>query len=265
MRSVYELNKGWAFRKTQSAPPAVWPEEWEKIELPHTWNARDGQDGGNDYFRGICCYVKRLYRSELPESEAYFLEINGANSSADVYLNGLHLAHHDGGYSTFRVELTEALREENLLAILVDNTPNETVYPQMADFTFYGGLYRSVDILCVPAVHFSLEPDGTPGIRVTPLVKGRDARVEIEAQTTPLGPEDKVICRILDAEGRVAAEGEGGSFLLENARLWQGRKDPYLYIAQASILRGEGRAVTFCSYIELVRVMVGLLILASSA
>ena len=134
MRTVLNINKGWLFRKDIAQVPAALPAAWESVALPHTWNALDGQDGGNDYFRGTCCYTRSFSKAELPAGMQVFLEINGANSSADVCLNGKVLAHHDGGYSTWRVDLTAHLQEENLLSILVDNAPNESVYPQTADF-----------------------------------------------------------------------------------------------------------------------------------
>ena len=137
MRSVISLNSGWSFAKDHSQVPAAIGADWETVNLPHTWNAIDGQDGGNDYFRGTCCYAKTILKADLPQAQKYYLEIRGAASSADVYLNGKHMAHHDGGFSTWRVDLTEELTEECLLAILVDNAPNSTVYPQVADFTFY--------------------------------------------------------------------------------------------------------------------------------
>ena len=101
--------------------------DWNWVNLPHTWNALDGNDGGNDYFRGNGYYAKALDKMDLPEADRYYLEIQGANSSADVYLNGKHLAHHDGGYSTWRVDITETLERENLFAIVVNNEANHTV------------------------------------------------------------------------------------------------------------------------------------------
>ena len=92
---------------------------------------------------------KDIDMEEIPTANKYYLEINGANSSATVFMNGNKLASHDGGYSTWRVDITEELGKGNKLAILVDNSANETVYPQMADFTFYGGLYRNVNIIAV--------------------------------------------------------------------------------------------------------------------
>jgi len=117
-----------------------------------------------------------------------FVGMQGANSSADVYLDGKKLAHHDGGYSTWRVDLTDGLKDESLLAVAVDNTPNETVYPQMADFTFYGGIYRDVNIVCVSESHFDLDYYSGPGFAVTPEITGKDAKVTVETWMTNMKP-----------------------------------------------------------------------------
>ena len=243
MRHILNINQNWIFVKGMAEVPASLPETGEQIHLPHTWNAADGQDGGNDYFRGTCCYARTIRKDELPAGERYYLEIHGANSSADVYMNGKRLAHHDGGYSTWRVEITGTLRNENCLVILVDNAANETVYPQTADFTFYGGLYRGVDIVAVPETHFELERLGCPGIYVTPVVKGENAEVAIRTYTVEQQEGDTVAFRIFDAQGVCVAEKTGSSenaeFLLQNVHLWDGTRDPYLYTAEAMILRGE--------------------------
>ena len=126
MRHILNLNHGWAFLKDWKEASVAIPEAAESVNVPHCWNAVDGQDGGNDYFRGTCCYFKQI--EELPEADKYYLEIQGANSSADVYLDGVHKAHHDGGYSTWRVDITE--NPKGLITIAVDNAPNDKVYPR---------------------------------------------------------------------------------------------------------------------------------------
>ena len=241
MRQIISLNQTWAFTKeAQSLPTQILP-EWETVNLPHTWNAVDGQDGGNDYYRGTCWYARALDKADLPEGQRYYLEIRGANSSADVYLNGEKLAHHDGGYSTWRVELTDHVQAQNLLAIAVDNAPNDRVYPQMADFTFYGGLYRNVNLIAVPKTHFDLDCFGGPGIQVTPVVENGHANVKVKTWLTDAEPYHKVRVTLLDAEGSPVAQGEGTevNLVLESPRLWNGRKDPYLYTAVAELLEGE--------------------------
>ena len=203
VRQIVNINQKWAFAQQTNKIPTAIDETWNIVNLPHSWNAIDGQDGGNDYFRGTCSYTKKLSMEELPAGDRIFLEINGANSSADVYFNGKHLAHHDGGYSTWRVELTDCIVEENLLTVLVDNSPNERVYPQTADFTFYGGLYRNVNLIAVSDAHFTLTNYGGTGIYVTPVMEGTDARVHVRTEITNAKTGDTVHFTILDREGSV--------------------------------------------------------------
>ncbi len=244
MRNILNLNGSWEFFKDCSDPLVT--EGGVRVGLPHTWNAEDGYDGGNDYFRGHCVYTKTLRKSELPEGEKYFLEIRGANASADVYVDGEKLCRHDGGYSTWRVDLTDALKEESKLSVVVENTINETVYPQMADFTFYGGLYRSVNLLAVPKTHFDLEYYGGSGIKITPVMSGADCNTEIEVYTKDLASGDLIRYTVTDKEGNTVYTADTKeskiNLTIKNAHLWNGRIDPYLYTAKAEIVRG-GEAI----------------------
>ncbi|MBQ3006638.1 MAG: glycoside hydrolase family 2 protein [Clostridia bacterium] len=245
MRKIININRKWAFTKEFSEIPVSVPEKWNFVNLPHTWNAIDGQDGGNDYYRGTCCYVREIDREEIPEADRYYLELQGANSSADVYVNGKKLAHHDGGYSTWRVDITDAMEFKTVIAITVDNSPNEEVYPQMADFTFYGGLYRDVNIIAVSNSHFDLDYYGAPGIMVTPEVNGNNAKVEVEVFLTNAMEAQTLVYTVKDADGNViAGESKDVSvtkavFEIENVNLWHGRKNPYLYTAEAKLVAGD--------------------------
>ncbi len=239
MRTVTNFNHKWAFSKQASEVPAAIDSKWDFVNLPHCWNAIDGQDGDNDYYRGTAYYAKAFHKMDLPEGEKHFLEIQGANSSAKVYLNGKELATHHGGYSTWRVELTKDLAVENLLVIEVDNAANETVYPQTADFTFYGGIYRDVNIISVGASHFDLSYYGAPGIQVTPIMEGNDANVEIKAYVAGRKENQDVRFTVLRADGSVVATAERkakANFTIKNAHKWHGRKDPYLYTAVAELV-----------------------------
>ena len=239
MRSIFNLNDGWIFYKGVSDVSVT--EGGEAVSLPHSWNATDGQDGGNDYFRGTCIYKKTVKADELPSADRYFLEINGANSSSDVYMGGEKLFHHDGGYSTFRVDITDGIRAGLELAIAVDNAPNGRVYPQMADFTFYGGLYRDVNIIAVCDTHFDLEYYGTPGIKVTPTLAEVGYDVRLESYVTNMLDGDTVRYTVTNKDGEVCSVVEGGGLdtviSLPDAILWQGRKNPYLYTAKAELVR----------------------------
>ena len=129
MRTVVNLNYRWAFTKQAAAVPTAIDPKWDFVNLPHTWNAIDGQDGGGDFYRGAGYYAKAVQKMDLPESERYYLEFRGANSSADVYWNGKLVGHHDGGYSTWRVDISAEMAADNLIVVVVDNAPSNTVYP----------------------------------------------------------------------------------------------------------------------------------------
>ncbi len=245
MRKTVNFNADWLFAKQADFSDKI------AVTLPHTWNAEDGMDGGSDYYRAKCYYVKEFEKASLPEADKYYLEIRGANSSADVKMNNKILAHHDGGYSTWRVDITNHLREANTLCIEVDNAPNDTVYPQVADFTFYGGLYRDVNIICVNDSHFDLDYYGGTGLKITPAIEGENANVEVEVYLTNAKPEHTVRYTIYDKEEAVVASVTSADtkavLPIENVHLWNGRKDPYLYCCEVELLEGEYVIDSVCS------------------
>ncbi len=246
MRQIININRKWAFSKQATSVPSELPMNWDWVNLPHSWNAIDGQDGDSDFFRGTCYYVRKLEKLDLPEADKYYLEIKGANSSADVYVNGKVLAHHDGGYSTWRVDVTNTLKADNLIVIAVDNSANDKVYPQMADFTFYGGLYRDVNIICVSEAHFDLSYHGGPGLMITPEINGADAKVEIETWITNPVANQVIKYAIKDADGKVVSEKETAdtkvTLDIQNVHRWHGKKDPYLYTAELELVV-DGKAI----------------------
>ena len=208
------------------------------LDLPHTWNALDGQDGGNDYWRGTCSYKKTFAKPEFdPETELVYVQFHGVNASAKVLLNGKEVCTHDGGYSTFRKDITPFLENKNQLIVYVDNSVNDRVYPQKADFTFYGGIYRDVELLIVSKAHFALDYFAGPGMKVTTEVKGKDAKIRVE---TWVNVEGDVNVTLLDAEGNVVAEGIGTDTTLKvtDVHLWDGVEDPYLYTVKAELAVG---------------------------
>lgn len=230
MRKFQSFNENWVFKKDNFCE--------EQVTLPHTWNAIDGQDGGNDYYRGSCTYVKMQKKPEMEEGDQVYLEFRGVNSSAQVSVNDVFCTGHDGGYSTFRVNITEHLKDgENKIEVKADNSPNNKVYPQKADFTFYGGVYRDVYLIIVPKSHFDLDYYGAPGIMVTPKVHDRNAVVKVE--TFVQGDFDKVKITI-DGVGSVFADAQSGKaeavITIPNVHLWDGVNDPYLYQAKAELI-----------------------------
>lgn len=240
MRRIMDMNENWEFIKEGKS-------EW--VHLPHCWNALDGQDGGNDYYRGVCVYRKELSDVKRGAGERVYLEFEGVNSIAEVSVNGTRLCRHEGGYSTFRVDITEALGEENRIEVLVDNGPSDSVYPQKADFTFYGGIYRDVKLLIVPETHFDLDYFGAPGIQVTPEIQGPDAEVTVRAYVKGEAEGVQVMVEgFSPIEAVRISEGEEGTQVWEaklripHVHLWNGRKDPYLYHAEVELMV-DGEAV----------------------
>lgn len=228
MREITKIMKAWEFTGPDGTTTTV--------DLPHTWNARDGQDGGNDYWRGTCIYRTHFAAPQFDTaSHQVWIQFDGVNASAHVVLNGSPVCNHDGGYSTFRANITELLRDENELTVEVDNSKNDRVYPQKADFTFYGGIYRDVSLMVVSKNHFTLDYFGGPGIRITPTVQGADASVQV---TTWHDGEGEVSIELLDAAGNTVATGKGPDITLTifNAHLWNGVKDPYLYSCKARLV-----------------------------
>ncbi len=225
----------WNFVKNAENAEQAVTEKGIPVTLPHTWNAIDGQDGGNDYYRGTCWYVRNLECPDIPAGGRAYLEFNGAAMTAEVYFNGIRLAGHEGGYSAFRVDITEYLQDENTLAVSVDNSDNDRVYPQKADFTFYGGLYREVKLIIVPERHFTLDHYGSNGIRITPAVNGENAQVTVDVWVKG-NPESVVIT--LDGIRQRASVQDGRAqviFTINHVHLWDGVNDPYLYTAVAEL------------------------------
>ncbi len=251
MREVINFDSNWVFNKTTEIPNAL-PSGWESVNLPHTWNAVDGQDGGNDYWRGTAMYCKSFSAPENLDGRLVVLEFQGVAMTSDVYLNGQHLAHHEGGYSAFRVDITEYLQAENLLCVTADNSDNTRVYPQKADFTFYGGIIRDVNLILVSQKHFELIETAMSGIKVTPVVnlEKNSAVVTVETWQTgegtveiTIGKETKTVTSV---DGHALAE-----FLLEPVHLWNGLEDPYLYTAKATFGDDEVSTRFGCRKLEI--------------
>ena len=232
MRSTTKLMKNWQFTGPDGKTTAV--------DLPHTWNNIDGQDGGNDYWRGICIYKTRFAAPAFDKNtQQVWLQFEGVNASAKVTLNGVEVTRHDGGYSTFRADVTALLADSNELIVEADNSKNDRVYPQKADFTFYGGIYRDVSLLVVNRNHIALGYLGGPGVQITPTVNGANADIEVK---TWMEGDGEVEFSIYDAAGAEVLTGKGRdtTVTLERPHLWDGVRDPYLYTcAVRLVLNGE--------------------------
>jgi beta-galactosidase len=256
MRKVININNDWKFtredeEKTMAAGHL--DGHWEPVSIPHTWNNLDGANGFA-YYRGACWYIKELFVNRSTQGDRVYVEFNGSNSVTDVYFNGEHLGQHRGGYSTFRFELSSLARfgENNILAVKVDNTVFDDVYPQMADFTFYGGIYRDVNILITDSVHFDMMDCGSKGIYIVQEdVNSEKAVLNIKSRIVNDSEKDKKVrlwADILDAQGNSVTYAAEEVFLapwetkevavpavIEEPVLWNGRKNPYMYEARLTL------------------------------
>lgn len=236
MRRTYCINDYWTFVKEGIE---------EKVNLPHTWNAKDGQTGPEPYYRGECVYKKEFVKPESDRGEEVYIEFRGVNSSARVMINGKEAGRHDGGYSTFRVNITDKLEPDNIMEVYVNNSPNDRVYPQKADFTFYGGIYRDVYMIITDSVHFDMDDHGGNGFYITPHLCGKDASVTFETYIT--GKADKItvsvegigetelsLTKVKNEENKISFMGQG-SITIHDVHRWNGLDDPYLYKATATV------------------------------
>ncbi|WP_310829656.1 glycoside hydrolase family 2 protein [Paenibacillus pedocola] len=258
MRKVLNLNAVWKFSKQdviEAKEPAYSDLDWETVTLPHTWNAIDGANG-NEYDRRACWYRKALTLSEADRNNRVYIEFQGANSVADIYLNGRYIGQHRGGYSTFRFDLTEHFQfgGPNVLAVKVDNSAIEDVYPLRADFTFFGGIYRDVNLIVVNPVHIDLMDQGSPGVYIIQEeVTGDSARLKVRTRITNAYAEESKVrlwIELLDQTGKIAgisgaevnlAAGDTAAvdlaLTIKNPLLWEAAPDAHLYKARVTLQR----------------------------
>ncbi len=247
MRNIINLNEGWKFIQQNVGLPETLPKSWSDVDLPHTWNAVDGHDGNGSYDRGSYWYAKTFATPKQPLAGGRtYVEVLAAGQQATLYVNGQKVIYHEGGYSIFRANITDLCKEngeENLLVINCSNEYKDSVYPQSADFTFYGGLYRGVNLISVPETHFDLEYYGGPGITVTP--KPCDCGGAIfELNSYVVNPDENftVLYSIKDAEGNEVAGGTRPSdsasicLYVPDVNLWE-IDCPYLYTVTATLQR----------------------------
>jgi beta-galactosidase len=249
MSKSININKNWQFLLKTVERDALVNEKKEQLDLPHTWNAVDGVDGGNDYYRGLGWYVKHLEIDTTHQGNV-FLDFEGVNSVCDVYLNGLHLGRHEGGYSGFRFDITKVIGETNLLEVAVDNSHVEEIYPLFADFTFYGGIYRDVNIIYTPEIHFEKMDLASSGVYVSQnKITHEEALVNVKALVSNSSDATEVTCQVqwMDAESQLVLEesqtvlvDKKGVFdidlVINNPKLWDAIENPYLYQCVVSLI-----------------------------
>jgi beta-galactosidase len=257
-RQSVSLDRGWRFLASECAgaqAPGFDDHSWQPVDLPHTWNALDGQDGGDDYRRGAGWYRRHLPLDGSFAGRRLYLQFDGASLMADVYVNGVRLGSHRGGFARFRFDATGVLHPgaDNLIAVRVDNG-KLGIPPTASDFTIFGGLYRGVSLLATDPVQVSAMDMGSPGVfveqgAVGPASASVMVRTEVENHT-PMPREVDMQVTVLDAS-RAAVAGADSAFrvrlepngtnevakrlTIARPRLWSGRADPYLYTVRVEL------------------------------
>lgn len=241
MRTIESLNGEWNFRKEGH--------DFSVINVPHTWNVIDGQGQKNDYFQGKGEYEKVVYIKDLNKN--IFIECKGVSKKAEIYVNKKYVGEHRGGFSTFRFDITSYvnINEDNLITIIADNTNTDEIYPMMADFTFFGGVYRDVNIIYVNETHFDLLDDGSKGVYVQSKIEDNHAIVNIS--NVIVGDYDFIDASIIDEKGDITCFTQtvdlNFDMIMFQPTLWEGKKNPYLYTLSLTIFK-EGNV---CDEIDL--------------
>ena len=241
MREIISLNENWtlSFPKGDHAT--------EQVNLPHTWNAVDGNDGNGSYLRTTGVYTRTFTAPKQPrEGGRTYVEVLAAALNSTVKVNGQVATTHEGGFSIFRADVTDLCHEgENELTIEVSNEDTPSMYPSSADFTFYGGLYRGVNLISVPNAHFDLDYYGGPGMMVTPVpTEDGGANFTIKSFVTNPADDLTVMYSIEDCFGREAASAVRGSadtevtIYVPDAQLWS-MDEPNLYTVIATLQRNN--------------------------
>lgn len=255
------INDHWKFTKNEiNISSASQEPTWTKVELPHTWNGQDGQDGGDDYYRGVGWYMRDLRIEKNDIHQCLYLRFGAANYATEVFLNGVSVGTHFGGYTAFAFDITPYVRygASNQLLVKVSNAAELPIPPLSADFTFFGGLIRGVELIKKDKVHITAEDYGSQAVYIR-QDKVTDAEAALSFTAKVRNTEKKsqkatVSFLIKDCNGTVVDEQRQESvipsgatvsvtqaFHIDHPHLWNGKKDPYLYAAEVSVQVGTKR------------------------
>lgn len=253
-RDVRSFNEGWLFKKGPFTEDPVkfrasWAQGWKNVEIPHTWNAKDMQLQHNAFYAGEAYYKKNFRADDGLKGKRVFLRFEGVGQVAGLYVNDEFVGKHKGGYSAFVFDVSEALKygQDNGIVLRVDNASRPDVIPVNHNlFGVYGGIYRPVWLVVTEPLHIAVTDHAAPGVYITQKnvsPKNADVKVKVKLENKEKHPRQVVIeCAVYDKEGKTYAVKEKKEniltqgvqefeidFKLKNPRLWQGRKDPYLY------------------------------------
>lgn len=246
-RMVKNFGEEWEFALTDSRDFPAEDAAFHGVRLPHDWSvecpvAEDAPAcGSGGYARtGIGWYRKHF--AWQPEGQEVSLLFGGVYMNCDIWLNGVHAAHHAYGYTSFEVPITPLLQAgENRILIRVDNShqPNSRWYSG-------SGITRGVTWIARNPAHIP-----TCGVQILSEVKEHGAHIQLQTEVVNPAREGglTVRTRILSPAGEIAAEMESPvsdrdfqilrqEALLPDPMLWDVTQ-PNLYTAETALIRGE--------------------------
>lgn len=251
-RETYNINRSWEFfsHNDTSTDGAL------TVNLPHIWNS-DALGGQKDYFRGIGNYLKTITIPSGWNDRRVFIRCGGANSVAQVFVNGKIVGEHRGGYTAFTFEITDHLLfgRENRFWIMVNNSPQTDVLPTAGDANVYGGLFRDVELIVTGKEIIMPTDHGSDGVYITQKQTSAE-KAEGEVVVKVGGTQDNnnlqahmVISNSLGdtvAQGsaRVRLSGRAVStaaipFSIDNPVLWNGTDNPVMYNVTVKLFNGD--------------------------
>lgn len=261
-RQTESFNSGWEFRKAPATQELAvnapkWDKGWEKVELPHTWNAKDMQVQANNFYEGAGYYKKNYFFPESLKNKRIYLRFEGVGACAEVYVNGSLATSHKGGYSAFACEIGTLLKagEANEIIVKADNSARPDVIPINHQlFGVYGGIYRPVWLIVTEPYAITVTDHAAPGVYITQknvssgqadikvrakLDNGTLQAAELTLQNTIYSQAGKEVASEtlpikLSPQGVQSFETD---FRIKKPTLWQGRKNPYLYKVVTRLLQ----------------------------
>jgi beta-galactosidase len=276
-RLSLSLNQGWRFHRIDTAEepqqafsdPTFDDGGWESVSVPHSVRLEPENASGMRNFQGVCWYRRHFRIDNVGSAKKIFVDFDGAMQVADVWVNGVHVTTHFGGYAPFTVDLTDLLKgggADNVLALRLDNTDNPDVPPgkpqKDLDFVYFGGLYRNVRLVMTDRLHVTdavyANKTAGGGVFVT-YSDVSSAAATVQAKINVRNEHDSsrqcvVIVSLLDAQRKAVAQfsasgrinpGEdatlSGTMVVPSPKLWH-PFHPYLYELR-TVIRDNDRIV----------------------
>lgn len=245
-RIVRTINDGWLFSRGGDASVLV--------NIPHSWNAHDTWDEEPGFWRGVCTYSRSIRINDELAGKRVYVRFEGAYQECSLTVNGKDIGRHKGGFTAFVFDATDAVRTgDNDFVITLDNSHNPDIPPLSADFTFYGGVYRDVELEIVSENHISNTYYASSGVFLTTPVVGETSKVDVSTHLSVAAGRYILRQQVFGPDGAEVVSGNlkirvknGGedlvysqSLTVPGCRLWD-VDDPVLYRVVTTLCDAKG-------------------------